>query len=763
MNELFTKIDKLKKIINIKEPYDRRTKRKHHRLPRPSAINLNKYFIESICNINPTHIIENESSDSNSMIEAHINNDITLNIPTLSKISKTIFDINTIIIVNNIDDFPKEAIKKNGIGLLLVGIESWVNEKNILFFLENVPNIKENKINRNFTYDNFLENKIQINYIKFFNLKDKYCAFVNISSLEQIKALGEYFLHPIKKYNPTINSKGEKIEFYYSYDLLTLTKSYWYGVILRNLPRDCSDKTIFQFCESKIRNGIKYCLNPIYVNGILCALVVCKDLEYAEMLCSILNNYELSNKKIIKANLHPHTCKIRRFIRNNKLFCQNGYIFEDDIHNEKSFNSKTCIELLLPETLEKFTNKNSKNNKNMKEKNININKDKIEKNNEINNNNIPKRKIKKKKNKINDSSIEILKTLKNILDIKNKNSNESTNNYSNNSLNQIPLDSNITDLNININQNNNNIDNPINNVDLIIGNSNKKEEIINNEQNYSKAEIEYYTYNFPEESFFNNLEKEEDKECDLINSGNFNDNNKISFIAQNSYNFSGCYNSKKNSPNIINSKYNFEDYNISENNKSNYENLYYELNDKIKRYSEEIKKYENYYSDNIHKSSYYNDISHSHSHKYSHYKDECENNYYIEKEKYFKIMESNSLLNNIYDEYKNNDNEEIEMFIREYIDVKDNIKKNLRIMKEIFKNKKTFILKYKKIMEQNKITTELLINDLKNNKTYQKYLNEDDYLIIYGKAKTDDIEEIIYKVKRDIDKKYLGKKLYYKD
>ena len=398
MNELFTKIDTLKKIINLKETNIKRIKRKHHRLPRPSAINLNQYLKDNICIKEQWPIIENESSDSNSMIEVEINNDIKLNLPTLSKISKIIFDKNTIIIVDNINNFPKESIKKNGIGLLLVGIESWVNENHILHFLENVPNFKKNKINNNYTYDNYLDNKIQINYIQFFNLKEKYCAFVNIGSLEQIKILGEYFLHPIKKINPTLNSKGEKIEFYYSYDLLTLTKSYWYGVILRNLPRDCSDKTIFQFCDSKIKNGIKYCLNPIVINNIICSLVVCKELDAAEILCFQLNNYELSNKKIIKANLHPYTCKIRRNVRNNLCFSQNGYLFDDDIQDENSLNHLTCVELLLPETLENHNKYN--NNKNNIKENTKLNKDIIENNKEIiNPNNIKNKKNKKKSKK----------------------------------------------------------------------------------------------------------------------------------------------------------------------------------------------------------------------------------------------------------------------------------------------------------------------------------------------------------------------------
>ena len=375
MNEVLTKIDNLKKYLNIKSQNIKQVKRRHHRLPRPSLINLNDDEKQNSYKFNQQIIIENESSDSNSMINAHINDDIILTIPTLSKISKNIFDINTIMIVDNINNFPKESINKNGIGLLLINLDSWVNKNNIIYFLEQSPNSIKHKINTNYTYDNFIENKIKINYIKFYYLKEKYCAFVNISSLEQVKILGEYFINPIKKLYPTLNLKGEKIDFYYSYDLLTLTKSFWYGVILRNLPRDCTDKTIFQFCEGIIKNGIKYCLSPIYINNILCSIVVCKELEFAEQLCYRLNNYELANKKIIKANFHPKICKIRRYIQNNEIFGQNGYLFDNDIENsEICFNrSKSCVEILNQEIL---NNSNIQNNKIEKDNSIDENKKK---------------------------------------------------------------------------------------------------------------------------------------------------------------------------------------------------------------------------------------------------------------------------------------------------------------------------------------------------------------------------------------------------
>ena len=114
MDEILAKLDNLKKFLNInniKGPLTiQKTRSRHHRHPRPSLINLNNCFKDNNYQINHELIIEDESSDSKSMFEAHINNDITLKIPSLTKISKYLFDKNTIMIIDNIDNFPKESI-----------------------------------------------------------------------------------------------------------------------------------------------------------------------------------------------------------------------------------------------------------------------------------------------------------------------------------------------------------------------------------------------------------------------------------------------------------------------------------------------------------------------------------------------------------------------------------------------------------------------------------------------------------------------------
>ena len=782
MDEILAKLDNLKKFLNInniKGPLTiQKTRRRHHRHPRPSLINLNNCFKDNNYQINHELIIEDESSDSKSMFEAHINNDITLKIPSLTKISKYLFDKNTIMIIDNIDNFPKESINKNGIGLLLVGLESWVSENNISYFLEQVPNFIKLKIKSNYNYDNFIENKIKINYIKFFYLKEKYCAFVNIQSLEQIKILGEYFLNPLKKNNPTINSKGEKIEFYYSYDLLTLTKSFWYGVVLRNLPRDCTDKSLFNFCENIIKDGIKYCLNPIYINHVFCSLVVCKEYEFAEKLCNRLNNYELVNKKIIKANFHPYFCKIRRKIENDKRFCQKGYYFEKDIEqSEICFNkSKSCADLL---SSEKFNN-NSINNDKTENNNIEENNEKL-KTNEISNNNEEKNKNVKKKNQLKGTSIKILQTLKNILDYKNKNKQlnkknltETTKNNSNKSLNLISLksndipESNFNDKNIEKRQE---LDDSISNN----GRTTKKEGKENTiENNYSQKELEYYTYNFPDKSFFDNLNKEKENEF-LLNKSMDNSNHfETSFLNNlNPYDYSKNnnyydYNGKRELRNhTISSSYYEEEksYILKNGNYKDYGSQYFNIiNNKYYDYEEHYKYGNESYIESRNHYKYkemeiYNEDddycdNKSIAYYYNKYKNKYKDKYYCTKrEKY----------NNSYWDTKYEHNEIERISNKKYIKLKNGLLNNNYNINKKYNKKIKSLSQFKSIMRLNKQIEKDIIKDLKINKLYLKNMRVYDYHMLEGELKYDEIDEIIDKEKNKYIKNFLGKKININD
>jgi len=770
MNELvLAKINNLKKIISIEEPKTNKKRNRKYRQPRPSAIDLDKCFKKnSLYNLKQDMIIEKESSDSNSMIEAHINNEITLKIPSLSKISKTIFDENTIMIINDFNTFPKEAINKNGIGLLLVGIESWISEKNILYFLEQVPDLKKVKINNNFTYDKFLENKIKINYIKKFSLGEKYCVFVSIQSINQIKILGQFFLHPLKKNNPTLNSKGEQIDFYYAYDSLTLTKSFWYSVILRNLPRDCSYKTLYQFCDNIIRDGIKYCFNPININDIFCSIVVCEDLIYAQILCERLNNYMLPNKKIIKANLHPYTCKIMKYYNNDKYFSSNGYLFNKDIENGEEClkKSKSCVELLFPQKFEYFNcikkryqNQNNINNNYEKIKEEII-KENSKKENEIINNNEKKESIandkKKKKIKDKDNSIDILKSLKSILDIKNKKK-KYGNNISNediqkeaikveNSVNKIIENEN---LNINFilekNQDSciENIE-KLKNKEIINENIGKKKENSNETKSETNNEIEYYSYNFPNKSFFDDLERGPEiisnLEYDLMNNSDYYENktnNNKDYnhreIEYNPFRNKDYYENKSQCFNCSN----FKDIKYFSNNKSFSYNLFNDLYDK-----EDI-----FCNLNEYKNDYY--FNNSGKNYYSFNKEIIDGDINLLKNRqYYSHINSDKKVS-----YYNSDIREKEID-NDYKEIKKNIKRNLKEIKLFYKKgKKVDLNHFKNIMEENIYIEDKIIYDIEdqykkngNRKKILKYLN--------GQLTFEELDKKINRIKKHLDRKF---------
>ena len=102
-------------------------------LSRPSMVNISKN-IKTIDISHKFYLIE-ESSDN----EDGYNEDTKHTIPSLMKVSKNIFDPNLIMILTDIKYFPKEAEP----GLIITGIEDWVTEKHIKYFLKGVPSLKE--------------------------------------------------------------------------------------------------------------------------------------------------------------------------------------------------------------------------------------------------------------------------------------------------------------------------------------------------------------------------------------------------------------------------------------------------------------------------------------------------------------------------------------------------------------------------------------------------------------------------------------------
>lgn len=64
--------------------------------------------------------------------------EIRENQPSIKDVAETLTDLNTIMIVQNPEDFPKEA----QLSLILINLDEWINDNYIKMFLEEVPPIK---------------------------------------------------------------------------------------------------------------------------------------------------------------------------------------------------------------------------------------------------------------------------------------------------------------------------------------------------------------------------------------------------------------------------------------------------------------------------------------------------------------------------------------------------------------------------------------------------------------------------------------------
>jgi hypothetical protein len=131
---------------------------------------------------------------------------------------------------------------------------------------------------------------------------------------DEAERIYNYFNHPYKKkHSPTKNQHGEEISVYYAYDLLELTNSAWYAVILRNIPATATIDNIKQFCSAHT-TAVQYIINPIQIKNSMCTLAILTDLDEAEKLCKALNKKELGKRKWLKVNLHPKCCRVRKGI-----------------------------------------------------------------------------------------------------------------------------------------------------------------------------------------------------------------------------------------------------------------------------------------------------------------------------------------------------------------------------------------------------------------------------------------------------------------
>ena len=361
--------------------------------------------------------------------------------------------------------------------------------------------------------------------------------------------------------------------------------------------------------------------------------------------------------------------------------------------------------------------------------------------NNINDNNT------KKKKKIKKSSLNILKSFKKALDLKfnknifNVNKNEAKNNSNLNESNNADNNNNqyfLLSNNTKLNNQTNDIINIENKNDSNLQENNKKNKEIIFENKSSKDEIEYYTYNFPDKSFFENLEKEEEKNDFYFQNSNIN--NKSLQISENSFNFNESKSNShtRNYENILS-----KDYFIENKSLYSYQEEDYNL---VNKFSKE-KYYNNTFSDSFNYSNSY--------YKQNESFDYCDNEniYDMDKEYYFKIKEENkSYLNSSIENKKNE--KEIESFNKEYNNLKRDIIRNVNDIKMKIDDKSINLNKIKKFMKKNKIIKKIIMEEIKNNSAYIKHMEKDDYLIMNRELSFKQLEKIINNIKIKIEKKY---------
>ena len=545
IKSIYNKIDSLKKNYPLKSSSEINY---NFRKERPSLIKINEIirnygkFSKKI--INPAS--SGEESDFEEKKEK---------IPNLNSVIKKLFDLNTIMIVKDINYFPKEAYPR----ILILNLENWIEKNHIIYFLDDIPCMKKINVEK------------YINDIFFFDYLKKKCAWIKFNDFYICKKIINFFYNPIKKLFPSKNSKGEKLDIFLSYNLLEITKSNYYGIVIRNLPQNSTSETLKNFCENYIKenkDSVKYCLKPYLIKDNYCSIVVLKELEYAENLCYRLNNQEVSNKKL-KVNLHPKICKIRNNFNSSffhYMFNNNGYKFPEEIEQ-----SGDCVKFTFPLTslYEKnnlFDNDNkieegeikednkysfnynmkniiNENNNNYRNKSVNTFFNSSNNNTLICNNNLGK-KIDNNIENINSNNNNFIfqnsnnafeKLLNGFKKIQEKNFN---NNIISNNKEDIKTKENlITPKNNYVKINNNNEDIEMGEIpnEKIKKDSNKKKE-----KEYSKSDIEYYTYDMKDfhyyktKHFIGNFESKK-KDIDKEFKNNSNKNYKEDLYRKDKY------------------------------------------------------------------------------------------------------------------------------------------------------------------------------------------------------------------------------------
>ena len=140
-------------------------------------------------------------------------------------------------------------------------------------------------------------NSLDIEEIRVFVVDSVKHAFVVFSNESDCLRIHEFYNQP-DRYEKEIcfNSFGDLMEFNYCYDAKEIKNSKWFGVVVRNLVTFNDLESVFQTNLPDLRDKLYYYLEPKYVLGSLCTIVVFEDLDNAEKFCCFINESGYTDK-----------------------------------------------------------------------------------------------------------------------------------------------------------------------------------------------------------------------------------------------------------------------------------------------------------------------------------------------------------------------------------------------------------------------------------------------------------------------------------
>jgi hypothetical protein len=125
--------------------------------------------------------------------------------------------------------------------------------------------------------------------IRILKIPNETIGFITFNNKSDCLKVNSFFNDPYKLENcPSRNSNKEIIEISYAYDLTDAPDSLWYAVVLRNLNFYCTDDMIKAYF-SNFYTEILYVQKPLPFRNFLCTMIVFKDLDEAERICSQFN------------------------------------------------------------------------------------------------------------------------------------------------------------------------------------------------------------------------------------------------------------------------------------------------------------------------------------------------------------------------------------------------------------------------------------------------------------------------------------------